>query len=211
MKNQRITILVIILTAVVAIKTQCSKEEVIPDFQFAEKLSLNPYQKSYHINDTIWIEYKRSDKFLYDEKTSKSVLADTNTIQIGFFYEKCYVPAVDPGFFCDVVVDSQFKPVWKTETTLGDVLTIRTDCSSSSFSCKAGFVPKETGIFAISMISGLEQCPNKIANTFSTLKFRFDLADCNNDVWLRVPEYSRAGINIDDRIQKKERFVFAVE
>ena len=88
-----------------------------------------------------------------------------------------------------------------------------TDCNSTKYFFKVGFIPKKTGVYSIEPNISAVDCPNKVIRNFNTTSFIFDLADCNKDIWLSIPSASRGGeLGFTDvRIDRKEIFVFKVE
>ena len=195
--------------------TQCGKDYVTPDptYKFLEKLTLTPYKKIYSIGDTIWVQFQTTDKSLYDQISKSRISTDTTFLRAEFYYYKRYPNENVPAFFCNVVIDNNLNPDFKTLYTWYNVLNFTTDCNNSSYFFKVGFVPKKTGIYSIDPNITVEDCANKVKRNYSTTSFIFDLADCNKDIWLSIPPASRGGElgSTDVSIDKKQIFVFKVE
>lgn len=193
--------------------TQCRRDfPTAPDptYTFLEKIKLTPYKKIYTIHDTIWVQFKTSQKSLYDELSSRYISTDTTFLQVTFNYHKRYRVYNTPEFFCDVVVDNIPNPDFATLYTWYNVLNFQTDCNSNNYYFKVGFIPNKTGIFSIDPNIKVVYCANKIERNFITTRFIFDLDDCNKDIWLSIPPASRGGQNASS-IEKKETFFFKVE
>jgi hypothetical protein len=215
MKRHHFLIFFLIIGANIIMGTQCGKDHVTPDptYKFLEKLTLSPYKKIYSINDTIWVQFQTADKSLYDQLSNTRISTDTTFLRGGFYYYRRYPVKNVQEFFCDVDIDNSLNPEFTTLYTWYNVLNFATDCNSSRFFFKIGFIPKMIGVYSIEPNLTAVDCANKVNRNYTTTNFIFDLADCNKDVWLSIPPGSRGGEDgfTDVRIDKKEIFVFRVE
>jgi hypothetical protein len=215
MKHRNISMLLLLGGTLLTMGFQCVKDyvELKPTYEFSEKLTLTPYKKSYNINDTIWVQFQTTNKSLFDRLSNSQIPTDTTFLQVNFSYHKRYIIGNNPEFFCDTKVDNPLDLSFTTLYLWYNVLNYKTDCNTSNYFIKVGFIPKKTGIFSIEPHIALAYCTNRINRPYSTLQFTFDLADCNKDVWLSIPPASRGGeLGFTDvSIDKKELFVFKVE
>lgn len=184
-----------------------------PEYEFAEKLSLSPYKKTYALNDTIWVQFQTNNKGLFDKLSNSQILTDTTYLQSRFHYHVRYPRGITPEFFCEVIVDNPIDLTFTPQYSYYNILMFKTSCNSSNYLIKVAFILKKKGIFSIEPHISPEICPNKTKWYHSTSNFVFDLIDCNKDVWLSIPAASRGGeLGFTDiRIDKKEIFVFKVE
>jgi hypothetical protein len=197
---------------------QCYRDYPIykPTYEFAEKISLAPYKKIYSFNDTIWVQFQTNDKTLYDKLSSSRIATDTTFLPIRFQYHKRFpINSSLPGdIFCSYKVLSGVNTVLETPIWYNTV-RIETDCISTSYFVKIGFIPKATGIYSIELPRNgeIRNCPGKLSFINAIYAFTFDLADCNKDIYLSIPPQSRSGEQgfVDVSIDKKEIFVFKVE
>ena len=194
---------------------QCHKDfrPSPPEYEFAEKLSLSPYKKTYALNDTIWVQFQTNGKNLFDKLSNSHILTDTTYLQTRFNYHFRYPAGTTPELFSEVIVDNPIDLTFTPLYSYYNILSFKTSCSSSNYLIKVAFILKKKGIFSIEPHISPERCPNKIKWYNATSNFVFDLLDCNKDVWLSIPAASRGGeLGFTDvRIDKKEVFVFKVE
>jgi hypothetical protein len=194
---------------------QCYKDYPVPmpTYEYAEKLTLIPYKKTYAVGDTILVQFQTTNKALFDKLSGNRIATDTTLLSVIFNFHKRYPVENIVELFGDTKVenvsDVSFTPLY----TYYNVLTFKTDCGSSPYFFRFYFVPKKTGFYSIEPHGDVSPCPNKLTFPFSTFKFTFDLADCNKDVWLAIPPQSRGGElgYTDVSIDKKEMFVFYVK
>ena len=219
MLRSKFQILLILLTGLLTMGTTCCKKEVPekkPDKVFAGTFTLNPYKKIYNINDTIWISFETTDKILLDTLTNTKISADTTFFVYGFEYEKRYphtsntidtfYSTIASGIFHEYLL---VKPRFTT-------FDFYSDCNTSGgYTVKVGFKLKTTGIYSINLRggAGLIKCPNKIVDfPFSGIWFKFNLPDCNKDIYLSIPKSDREeSLKTEELIDKKEIFVFKVQ
>lgn len=215
MKRHHFILFFLIIGANFIMGTQCRKDFVIPEptYKFLEKLTLTPYKKIYSINDTIWVQFKTTNKSLYDQLSYHLISTDTTFLRGGFYYYRRYPNDNVQEFFCDVDIDNSLNPEFTTLYTIYNVLNFATDCNSNRYFFKVGFIPKKTGVYSIEPNLTAVDCANKVNRDYTTTRFIFDLADCNKDIWLSIPAASRGGDNgfTEGRIDRKEIFVFKVE
>lgn len=215
MKRKPLLIITTLVIVLLTMGLQCGKEQIErnPKYEFFEKLTLTPYKKIYSINDTITIQFQSNDKKLFDKLSNSLISIDTSQLKVGFYYHKRYVIGNQPEFFCETKVDNPIDLSFTTLYSGYNFLTFKTNCSAPNYYFKASFIPKKTGIYSLEPFITHQYCQNKIDRPYTTIKFIFDLADCNKDVWLSIPPASRGGElgSTDLKIDKKEMFVFKVE
>lgn len=199
---------------------QCNKSyDFSYTYNFIEKVNLFPVQKTYKIGDTIWIQYTNPDKKLFDKNTGQMVAVDSVAVSFNIAYQtrfvKTYYP---PEGYCDFISASGIN----TDRTLYDYSSnfnrIALCNADNSLDFKVAVVPKQTGIFSLDLATtggGVAACANR-STVFphSSLIYKFNLTDCNKDVYLSIPVNSRgespAGAT-ESLIDSKQVFVFKVE
>jgi hypothetical protein len=213
---RQISILAFLSVGLLTTSFQCNKDlpaAIKPTYEYAEKLTLTPYRKTYVIGDTIWVQFQTAEKSLFDKLSGNRIPTDTTSLRVNFTFRRNYPNPGTVELFIDSKVDSVLDVSFAPLYTYYNVLDFKTACSSSHYFFKVAVVPKHTGIYSIGAQVYLLPCPNKSPLPYSTLNFTFDLADCNKNVWLSIPPQSRGGElgETDVAIDKKEIFVFKVE
>jgi hypothetical protein len=216
MKQSYTSILTFFGLSILTMGFQCGKEDYTvpaPTYEYAEKLSLTPYRKTYAVGDTIWVQFQTTDKTLYDKLSGNRISTDTTFLAVKFNFYRRYPIGSTVELFSDTKVDNALDVSFTPLYTYYNVLNFKTDCASNRYFFKVGFVPKKTGVYSIEPHGYVSPCPNKMSLPYSTFNFTFDLADCNKDVWLSIPPQSRGGElgHTDVSIDKKEMFVLKVE
>ena len=207
---------IFISMALFAISFRCEKGDYVEpkiDYHFSEQLTLTPYRKVYAVNDTLWIQFQTADKSLFDRLTRSRIATDTTFLQWTVYYHRLYPIGTVEEAFADIRVENAIDVTFKPLYSWYNMLTFRTDCSNNAYFFKVGFVPKKQGVYSLEPGSWLSNCPNKLVAKNSNFQLRFDLADCNKDVWSSIPPQARGGQtgHTDVRIDNKEIFVFKVE
>jgi hypothetical protein len=215
MKKPSFFLYICLAFALMTMGFQCHKELGSPEIQhrFTGKLSLSPYQKTYHVNDTIWVQFETTAKSLFDENSGSRIATDTTGIDMIFNIRKRYPTGGPVEFFSSATVENGTNVSFTTGTNLYNVLQFRTPCADSRYYFRVAIVPKKTGVFSIERVSNLFYCPLRQRQPLSTLSFTFDLNDCNKDVWQSIPASARIGEtgSVDAMIDRKEIFFFRVE
>jgi hypothetical protein len=215
MKHSCIIIVTFLGFALLTMGFQCHKDypAPTPTFEYAEKLTLAPYKKTYALGDTIWVQFQTANKTLFDKLTGNRIATDTTFLRINFNFHRRYPIGNAVELFSDTKVDNALDVNFTPLYTYYNVLNFKTDCGNSPYFFRVGFVPKKTGVYSIEPHGNLSPCPNKMGFSYSTFRFTFDLADCNKDVWLSIPSQSRGGElgYTDVSIDKKEMFLFKVD
>lgn len=217
MKNRYFIKIVLICTAILTMSLQkCNRDDPTPTptYDFAEKITLTPYKKTYAINDTIWLQFKTTDKKLFDKISNTRVSTDTTHLYMRFNYRKRYpTNYVTNNILCSAVISGNLNNSSFTTPEIYNLVQVETDCSSNFYFVRVGIIPKSTGIFSINTGASVGNCPNKVLQTYTKNSFTFDLADCNKDVYLSIPASARGGEQgfTDVDIDNKKLFVFKVE
>lgn len=221
MRKHTCKLLLLLIIIPVFMDFRCSKESFPIDYQhnFVEKVDLFPAQKTYHIGDTVWVQFVNSDNKFLDARTSQRVLADSLSIPLQLTLDALYNTAVNPAAgFCDFVTSSGVN----TGRTLGHFGTgsvLEFGCgTSNSYSFKIGIAFKEKGIFMVNLSGKLDVkgCSNRV-NRYpnSNLEYTFNLGDGNKDVYFSIPLQTRGGKKASDAVESmidgKKAFVLRVE
>ncbi|HEY5327449.1 MAG TPA: hypothetical protein VIJ27_10655 [Mucilaginibacter sp.] len=95
--------------ALVTMGLQCRKEyppEIIPVYQYAEKLTLSPFKKVYAIDDTIWVQFQTPDKTLYDKLSGRRLSTDTTFLNFFFDLTRQYPLEFNLENYAEVIVQN---------------------------------------------------------------------------------------------------------
>jgi len=213
-----IKLILCIILSVIVMSTECRKDLIIEyKYKFLEKVDLYPFQKSYRVGDTLWLQYSNPNHQFYDQVTNQKIFSDTISLVFASAFNSRYEAPVNP-------VDSFFSLKIENASTMdnhvenyGQGLLIATTCPAS-YNFRIGIVPKHTGIYSIDMGNipeTLGSCTNNmVSSPFSTIEYRFNLTDCNKDVYLSIPAASR-GESLkgytEKAIDNKQVFMLKVE
>lgn len=176
---------------------QCEKDTdyISPKQRFLETVSLKPARKIYNINDTIWLRYITSNKTFLDTISGKRL--PTNTIKFNFgatLLPKYGTPTNPSDGYCNFILPTNTRAQYVTDES-GTATLFDIDCDgSSNYELAIGVVLKYKGIYVLNLPDGitLQACANQTnPYTSATLQFIYNLADCNKDVYLSIPESSR--------------------
>lgn len=207
--------LLLVFLSLLLMGFQCDIEKIRPKpvFEFSEKISLRPYKKTYKVGDTIWIEFQTADKSLFDKISQNKILKDTTFLRAGFSFRQLYPSATSSAPILETKIDNTLNIEYESASQGFYGLSFKTDCANSRYFIKFGILPKQSGIFSIQPTGAINPCENKQIHHLSSFTFLFDLADCNKDVWLSIPNSSRGGqLGITDvSIDNKELFVYKVQ
>jgi hypothetical protein len=198
---------------------QCNKEQIEYEYNFIEKINLFPVQKSYKTGDTIWLQYRNPGKLLFDSKTSKSIPADTVSVDFQVSFNRRYEAPLNPsGGFCDFVSANGIN-IGRYLGEYGTGFLFTFGCNSNnSYDFTIGVVPKQKGIFSLDLLGSPRNvwgCSNRMMGfPFSTIEYRFNVADGNKDVYLSIPPNSRGETTkgyTESKIDSKQVYVVKVE
>lgn len=219
MKNSIYIPIVSLFIALLCMGTQCRKQEIEYKYNFLEKINLYPVQKVYQIGDTIWLQYTNTNKQLYDVHTSNYILSDTVSVDFQISLNSRYNTPLNPSDgFCDFLTVNGLN--------LGRYLNVYGSGFLNSFGCNntynynftVGVVLKQKGIYSLDLLGSPRNviaCPNRISSfPLSTIEYRFDVIDCNKDIFLSIPPISRIESTkegTENKIDNKQVFIVNVE
>jgi hypothetical protein len=194
-QHHRYLFVTISLFAMLMLNIQCGKD-VDPQalkYEFSEKLNLYPLKDSYSVNDTIWIEFSKTNKQLYDVKSNQLISLDTGSISFGMNIKPLYnAPNHPTDGYGDFVVPGVVTVDSFNHDYFG--VFIGTKCSEPSFHFKIGYVPKYPGYYAIP-IGGysVTTCDSTATRKlwYAQINYRFDIADNGSAVYQQMPEAMR--------------------
>jgi hypothetical protein len=198
--------------------TQCRKDQIAFKYNFIEKIDLNPAQKSYKVGDTIWLQYTNSNNMLFDKNSRQKILADTVSITIGVsYYSRYLTETITPtSGVCDFILISGVN-FNISQGTYGTGGLFGFGCSAGGKTFKLAIVPRFNGIYSLNFRSFeyVGGCSNRISSfPNSSMEYRFNVADCNKDIYLSIPPNSR-GESIkgytEGQIDNKQVFILRVE
>jgi hypothetical protein len=180
---------------------------------------MSPYNKQYHIGDTLWISLNTPSKILYDQISGRQIGSDSFLLQFGINMVNRFPisPYTNPSTYCDFVIPSGFNPVTNNYGT-GYLAYFNFGCDNNpGFIFKLGIVVKGAGIFSLELSDRKEigLCtPNSSTNvTYSQVGYTFNLNDCNKDIYLSIPSSARGNMSsvYEEMIDKKQFFAFEVQ
>lgn len=200
--------------------TKCQKEIFIdgPKQEFVEKLNLFPAQKSYSINDTIWLHFQRSDKTLFDTISRQRL--PTNAVKFLLnivLLAKYEHPSVASGRFCDFIFPANATSTVRTaqDATVGS-LDVGCD-NTPSYDVKVGVVMLYKGYYTLDLSSSnpIHPCPGQNnPYTSSIIRFTYNLNDTNKDVYLNIPASARKDFPVgytEGLLDAKMSYAFRVQ
>ena len=218
-KIEKLLLAAYILTGVCLLNTQCDKyDDLLPTrvHEFDAKLNIVEAKKTYHINDTLWVELPITDKQLYDYTTNRMLVIDTEAISFSLFIKALYNTPVNPtGGYGDFAVAPAIQStIFNNESDFG--VFVQTQCNAPSLYFKVGFVPKYKGYYAV--LTGrneLVSCNNSTnKQTCSEIVYRFNNNDMNRDIYNEIPASERkhfASTYVESGFDGKFTYAFKVE
>jgi len=197
---------------------RCKSVAVPHRLQFSQQVELHPYQKVYHIGDTMTLEFTDTAGMAFDTISHALARVDsfTYTLSAGIGRMDNVGKPIPPGGYFLVSNDnSAFSPV------LGDISYGVTNVRTK-LGCGGGpdlhyivkFIPKQAGIYLLDPIlynyNSLYYCSSG-APAGAGMDFFFNLADCNADLLAgtdivpkEMPTYTAIALG-------KKAFIFKVE
>jgi hypothetical protein len=219
MRNNLCVPIAALFMALLCMATQCRKESIEYKYNFVEKVDLFPSQKSYKVGDTIWIKYTNPGKQLFDKKTNQYVAADTMSIVFQISFNCRYNTPVNPADgFCDYISVNAVNPsIYFGDYGTGFLSGFGCN-NNNNYDFTVGIVPRQKGIYSLDLFGVprmVNSCPNRISGfPLSTIEYRFNLADCNKDIYLEIPPYSRVESPkgyTESKIDSKQAYIVKVE
>ena len=218
MRNSLYIPIVSLFVTLLCMSTECRKEEIKYKYNFSEKLDLFPAQKTYKVGDTIWIQYTNPDKKLFDSPTRQYINLDSIYVPLQISFNCRYNTPVNPaGGFCDYVSVNGVN-VGRYLGDYGTGFLSQFGCHNNNYDFKVGIVPRQKGIYSLDLFGVLRTigpCPGRILNIpLATIEYRFNLADCNKDIYQSIPPYSRGESQkgyTESKIDDKQVYLVNVE
>lgn len=180
---------------------------------YKETLSLTPYQKSYNLGDTIWIETNINGNRLFDSSLGQKVVVDSASLPIELSYSALYQVYSRPAEgFCKVVSSNPVEAETRNYERATFIIA-SSGCNQPEYRFKVGIVLLSYGVFSLTIdekqdfYNCLKQ--QEYADR-SQILYTFDLSDTNKDVFLAIPPISRGGLNTE-KIDNKEQYIIRVK
>lgn len=178
--------------------TQCHKdtEDFVSDKQsFKEKVSIFPAQKIYKVNDTLWLRFTTTDRTLYDTISKQRLPASSIKFHFGATLLPKFETPVNPsGGFCNFILPSNVVVRYFTNES-GTTAAFEVGCDNAlGYDIQVGVVLKYQGVYVLNLPDGMrtETCNNQTSPYApSALRFIYNIADCNKDIYLSIPASSR--------------------
>ena len=195
--NRTLTTIIFIFLATFLMATQCNKYDDFeePKHYFLEKIELSPEQKTYSINDTLWLEFKTTSKSLFDSITNQRLPSNTIKFLFGVSVLGKYdYPTNSSLAFCEFIAPT--GTILNTRTfSDATVTSFEVGCDNApNYAVRLGIVPKAKGYYVLDMSTATqtEPCSGQ-TNPYpsSYLRFTFDVTDTNKDIYLEIPESLR--------------------
>lgn len=177
--------------------TYCNKEydRIEPKQGFSEKINLSPEQKTYSINDTLWLDFQTADKTLFDTISNQRLSTGTVTFNFTVILIAKYVnPVVPSGVYCDFIHPVNVTS-YQQASDYGTATTIEVGCDNAPrYDLKLGIVLKHKGIYVldIATIKLIEPCDGEV-NPYPSaeLLFTYNVTDTNKEIYLSIPASER--------------------
>lgn len=221
MKSQLNTILSF-LTITIIFGFQCNKgyiEPIAVKELFMEKVNLFPAKKTYNINDTIWLTFSTTNKTLFDSISNQRL----STSGLKFNFKAIVLPLHNTptnfsNSYCRFIVTSNVMATYDT-TKFNSLVNFDIGCDTLMFyEIKLGLVLKYSGTYLLNLSdigTKFKSCGNQInPYPMSDLRFTYNLADCNKDVFLQIPLSERPEYPVGFRqaqIDARISFAFKVQ
>lgn len=221
MINRTYFVFALLLAAFICMGTTCNYkcgDRLIIDYtyQFSEKIDLYPAKKMYKIGDTIWLQFNRPDKLLYDKVSNKKILVDTASIgfQFGFLTPDYFYPNYPINGLCNYLIFSNGTLIDSINNSCNGLYRTFGCNSTNTYDFKIGIILKQAGLFEI-WLAGIERlvsgCANRINNfPLSIIGFTFNLADCNKSIFVSLPQATK-GFFSGQEIDNRQAFLFYVQ
>lgn len=192
MKIRQIPLAILLFTLPFLQGLQCDKyegyEDVPPEHNFSESVSILPYRLTYTVGDTIWLRINIPNKKLFDENRGERILfesASFNSLaQVQLLYAN---PYVGDGPFVRFIYPQGISAS-TNNYSYNTQAVIKFGCApSNDYQLALGMVLLKEGVFGIYFNTGsIEQCATNI-NRNSRLKFKFDVADTRKSFYQSLP------------------------
>lgn len=110
MKQSYTFTLTFLVVALLTMGFQCGKDYPIPTptYEYAEKLTLSPYRKTYAVGDTIWVQFQTANKTLFDKLSGNRIATDTTFLRVNFNFHRRYPIGNAVELFSETKVDNAF-------------------------------------------------------------------------------------------------------
>lgn len=219
MKHNLYLPLALLFTALICMGTQCNKIEIEYKYNFLEKVNLYPVQKSYHLGDTIWLQYTNPTKKLFDSRTNQYISAEDVNISFQIGYNSRYNAPVNPTHgFCDFISSNGVNS-GRYLGTYGNSISYVFGCNTNnSYDFTVGVVPTQKGIYSLDLtgVNGtVTGCAdNTLTFPLSTIEYSFNVNDCNKEIYLSIPPASRGESGpgyTEKNIDNKKSYILTVD
>lgn len=218
MSNRNLTIAIILLFAILNVKTQCNKADMglQPEikYEFRQNVSVTPYHLDYKQGDTVWLEVSAPGKKLFDEKSNTQIVYDSvgfsSIAQVDLLYNN---PFVGNGPFVSFIYPTSIS-AYPGNSGPQTYTNISWGCAhSTDYHLLLGMVLLQKGVFGISMFnSAIQKCSNSYYQG-ARLTYYFDVSDTHVQYYQQLP-FSAIGKQVDtnviDRLNKKTMVVINV-
>ena len=217
LKNRIITIFILLAIASSTMFTQCPKDYPYVPYEhwFKATASFTPYQLTYKVGDTIWINVNLPGKQLYDTITKKTIFYDSATFNSFASVQLLYNnPFITDGPFASFVFPENV--VASTSNYNGyTAANVSFGCSPSpDYSLKLGIVLIKKGAFNIVFAnSSMNNCFTGYAG-HANATFVFDVPDTHLSFYQQLPLDSVGLTQNNDvisNLQKKSGIAINVE
>jgi len=202
----------------VIIGTQCNKDidYELPKQDFAEKVTLSPSRKVYNVGDTIWLNFTKQDKTLYDALSNQQL----PSYMIKFLFGATLVSLYDTPQNPSTSLFDFAVPTGVTASISSNISTSSAywflGCDNTvNYNARLGVIPKFQGIYLLEVSfrrSDIEKCSNQ-TNPYprSSILFTFDVPDTNKDIYITIPQSERNDPLYERQIDAKVGYAFKVQ
>ena len=213
-------IFALLLITIITMGSKCRKDDDdIKSYQynFLEPINLYPYKNTYQIGDTIFLEYHRNSKVLFDEDSNREVEIDSVNFEFRFLLRGFPGLQNSPSDdYYGLILPNRSYSSYDRDKKLTQINIQSGGCTTNkSNNFKAGIILRKAGTFALELqhsASNAASCVMIRHDGFLSglIRFRFTLSNLNKDIYHTIPEAFRCS-SCDKFIDDKEMFVFKVE
>jgi hypothetical protein len=218
MRKRLNQLLVLLIILPLFMRLRCKGPHPVDyEYEFVEKVDLFPAQKTYHIGDTVWMQYVNPDRKFLDRQTNQRIQGDTLSVLFHVILNPLYNTVAGPAAgFCDFIIPAGGNAGSLLSQSGRDMVREFGCDPPNNYNFKIGIDFKEKGIFILELFgkSHIIRCNNRV-NSFpeSSMQFTFNLEDGNKDLFFSVPMDSRGGKSKSKALEKKidERMSFVLK
>lgn len=198
------------------VSAKCKTNTFPYSYHFMQQVDVGPYQKIYHVGDTLSLTYTDTAGMVFDTVTQSFVKVDSfqYTIRAGIErLDNFKKPIPKGGYFLTSKDGVNFSPNLEAVNDGVTNVDTRIDCGTGQDQhYVVKLIPRQPGIYSADLFlyNGVQYCYDKPA-VGAQFAFFFRLQDCNADLLsgmdsssVNIPSYTNLALT-------KRAFIFKVE